>query len=201
MARIFQRIDEHVTLATYRPPTLKIECVRCRRDSPSIDVQKLRRRFGDAMPLAEMARRIAAEGAKPCGLAIDGGSACSAGAYEPPVEHWATLYQALHGGWTAELVCHRHLEALKRASPCPDPLSLDVPTLAAALGHHFKLMQLPSRCECPRCHTSSIEIRWRVPEGGPEPSAPVSEAAVLQLRPTRAQAGRRTLKVIGGKGG
>jgi hypothetical protein len=31
--------------------------------------------------------------------------------------------------------------------------------------------------------------------------APVSEAAVLQLRPTRAQVGRRTLKVIGGKGG
>ncbi|MBL8598878.1 MAG: hypothetical protein JNL14_14180, partial [Devosia sp.] len=107
---------------------------------------------------------------------------------------------ALHGGWRAYLICRRHLESLKKGRPCPGDIELDIATLAAGLGHDFKLERLFSRCECPRCHTNTIEIQWVVPDPAAPPHAPATAAPVLQLRPTRAQQARRTLAVIqGGK--
>lgn len=194
---VFTAIPEHVSLDQYRPPTIKIECLRCRRYVPDVQIPTLRKRFGN-IPVIEAARRVAASGPKPCGLARDDGKLCSVRAFEPPVWHWANLYDALHGKWQAALFCHRHLEALKRAEPCPGNVPLDIPTLLAALGHDFKLERLPSKCECPKCHTSMVEIAWHVPDPVAPPHAPADEGApVLRLRPSRGQA-QRTLRVIRG---
>jgi hypothetical protein len=146
----FSAIEDSVTLGRYRPPTVAIECRRCNRHVPAASAPTLRQRFGAEATVLAAARLLAAEGTKPCGLALaDGGRACGVRVLEPPVWYWARLYEALHGQWRAYLVCHRHLEGLMRASPCPGDIALDIPTLAAVLGHDFKLERLQSKCECP----------------------------------------------------
>lgn len=45
----FRLIEPHETFRTYRAPTVQIECVRCKRNAPDVDVQALRRRFGEGL--------------------------------------------------------------------------------------------------------------------------------------------------------
>jgi hypothetical protein len=195
----FSTISASTTLETYRPPTVLIECSRCKRRNPDVKADLLRKKFGGKTTVLAAARALAAEGRNPCGLAsAEGGTTCSVTVSEPPVWFYATLYEALHGGWRAYLVCHRHLEGLKRGRPCPGDVELDIPTLAAALGHDFKLERLPGKCECPKCHIKAIEIVWVVPKPQSPPHAPPSSAPVLRLRPTNAQLARRTMRAIAG---
>lgn len=196
----FSEIPASTTLGAYRPPTVLVECTRCKRRNPEVPADKLRQRFGSDMTVLAAARALAAEGRNPCGLAAAGDGTCSVKASEPPVWFYATLYEALHGGWRAYLICHRHLKGLKRGRPCPGDVELDIPTLAAALGHEFKLERLQGKCECPKCHIKAIEIVWVVPKPSSPPHAPPSSAPVLRLRPTNAQLARRTMRAItGGK--
>ncbi|MEO6014875.1 MAG: hypothetical protein ABIQ30_14980 [Devosia sp.] len=193
----FRLIEPHETFRTYNAPTVQIECVRCKRNAPDVDVHNLRQRFGEGLPIVAIAKQVAAAAREnPCGLALMGsGQQCSVRAFEPPVWHWANLYQALHGHWHAIMHCNRRHEGLKRGKPCAEPIELDIPTLSAALGHDFKLAKLNSRCECPSCHTRSFEIEWIVPDPTPAPYSPAAEP-MLKFRPTRAQVARGRLGVV-----
>jgi hypothetical protein len=193
-------IPASMTLGAYRPPEVRVECLRCQRIA-SPKTAALRKRFGDGTTVIEAARLLAQEGVRPCGLAaVEGGKRCGVGVSAPPVWTYATLYDALHGGWRAFLICRRHLEALKRGRPCPGDIELDIPTLAAALGHDFKLQRLFGKCECPKCHTDVIDIQWAVPDPAAPPHAPATSAPVLRFRPTRGEKAQRTLLAIrGGK--
>lgn len=188
-----------MTLGAYRPPEIRVECLRCKRNA-SVKTEVLRKRFGDGTTVINAAR-LAQEGARPCGLAaVNGGKQCGVRVAAPPVWTYGTLYDALHGGWRAYLICRRHVEALKRGRPCPGDIELDIPTLAAALGHHFKLERLFSKCECPKCHSELVEIQWHVPDPAAPTHAPAAAAPVLRFRPTRSEHAQRTLLAIrGGK--
>ncbi len=73
---------------------------------------------------------------------------------------------------------------------------VDVETLVATLGYDFKLEHLPSRMQCPRCHSQLVDVEWIVPDPTPPPFAPAADVVPLRLRPTPAQKALRTLRVI-----
>ncbi|MEI9899653.1 MAG: hypothetical protein WDN31_05325 [Hyphomicrobium sp.] len=100
----------------------------------------LKNLYGDLRTLGDIAGDIAAAGQPPCQLAAPG-EACSVVPVEPQVDHWATLYQALHGEWECTFFCERRHAALKKAESCP-PIRLDVRSLVAVLGYDYKLAKL-----------------------------------------------------------
>jgi len=193
----YRLIPPETPLSGYRVPELKIECNRCRRNAPSLQVYKLVRRYGNAITIADLVREIAGSGRKPCGLVASGH--CSATAWRPPVTHWATLDDALKGRWSARLHCMRHVAALKRVDPCPEVHFLDVETLHAAFGYDYQLGRLPSKMSCLHCHTKVVGIEWIVPEPAPPPYSPAVDEPV-RLKPQGAERGRRKFKVIEGDG-
>ena len=134
-------------LRDYEPPELQLQCARCNRTA-NLKVQVMAKRFGANISIGDLARRIAASGPKPCGLALTG--QCSALAWQPPVWHWADLDRAWKGGWMARLRCRRNRAGLKATKPCPEMVIVDVETLVATLGYDFKLENLPSRLQCPQ---------------------------------------------------
>lgn len=193
----YRLIPPETPIRAYKAPELKIECNRCKRNAASLEVYKLVKRFGTNLTIGDLVHQVAGSGRKPCGLVA--GGQCSAQAYEPPVWHWATLEDALRGGWLARLHCMRHTAALKRVSPCPEVTVLDIETLYSTLGHDFKLERLPSRMSCTHCHTRVVDIEWIVPPPKPDPYAPAaSDAPPLRLKPSRAAQGKRKFRVIDG---
>lgn len=192
----YRPIPPSTPLSAYRAPEFQLQCARCRRNAPEVKTYKMTRRFGSGITFADLVRQLAGSGPKPCGLASSG--QCAAAAWEPPVEHWATLDQALRGRWLARVHCMRHTAALKRVDPCPEVTILDIETLHVAYGHDYPLSRLRMRCR--HCNSSVTAIEWIVPPVTPDPYSPVSaEAPVLQLKPTRAQLGRRKFRIIGGE--
>ena len=196
---ICRLIAPETPLSAYRPPVIRVECLRCKRNAPDLDVQSLARRFGRSMAIGDLARQVAAAGRPACQLAISG--QCGARALEPPVWHWADLEAAWRGGWLARLHCRRHHAALKKTSPCPEVVILDVETLVAAYGYDEKLARLPGRMSCPRCHSSVVGIEWIVPDPKPAPFAPAADVVQLRMKATRGEAARRKLRIVGGEGG
>jgi hypothetical protein len=178
-------------LSQYAPTELWFDCARCKRHGDA-HVAVLRKKFGD-LPLGEIARRVAAAGIPPCALAAGNpaDNACSVRPVEPPIELWARLAEARRLGYSARLHCERKLEALKRASSCPEVVDLDLDSLIAILGHNLPLEKLPARCSCPHCGTERVRIQWLAPS-----QRPTSGGAVSGL--TRAAlATQRRLRVIG----
>lgn len=163
---------EDLRLADYRPTQLDIDCRRCRRHA-SAPTAVLKARYGNPT-LGEVARLVAANGKPPCNLASAIGAApCSAVPVEPPVHHWATLADALHGGWQASLCCGRRHQGLKATASCPGPEPLAVRSLVAALGLDQRLDRLQGKVQCPGCGTKAVSIEWVVPRLDP-PSAPAA---------------------------
>ena len=80
---VYRVIPIEMPLRDYEPPTLKVECLRCKRNAPDLQVQALAKRFGSNIVIGELARRVALSGRTPCGLAETG--QCGARALEPPV--------------------------------------------------------------------------------------------------------------------
>jgi len=191
----YRLIPPETPLSAYRPPELKIECARCHRNAPALQVHKLSKKFGINISIGDLTRQIAGTGQRPCGLAHQGH--CSATAWEPPAWHWASLDHALKGRWLARLHCMRHTAALKRVEPCPEVTILDVETLHAAFGYDFPLARLPGKLRCRHCNTTVTQIEWIVPQPKPPPFSPTADEPV-RLRPTRAQMGRRKFRVIDG---
>lgn len=174
-----------VRLDDYRPTDLMIDCGRCRRQA-SVSCTTLRKKFGN-IRLGEIARRVAASGIPPCNLAtIGNGTGCRARPVEPAFHHWALLRDAQRGGWGARIICQRHLEALKRARPCPQVVDLDLDTLIAALGYDFPLERLRNRLRCPLCGTGSITVEWIAPGVRPDPGGQVQRGNVVPLGRGRA---------------
>lgn len=193
----YRLIRPETPVDAYRAPVIQIECSRCQRNAPDLEMQRLTKRFGRNLTIGALTIQVAGSGRKPCGLA--GTGQCSAQAFEPPVWHWADLEQAWRGGWLARLHCQRHTAALKRTDPCPEVVILDVETLLVAYGYDFKLEKLPTKLTCPRCHTRVVSIEWVVPKPAPDPYAPAAADVIpLRLKPTRAQAGKKRLRVING---
>ena len=193
----YRLIPTETLLREYEPPTLRVECPRCHRDAPDLKVQTLKRRFGDNLTIGDLAHKVALSGRTPCGLAETG--QCGARAWEPPVWHWADLDRAWKGGWMARLSCQRHRGGVKASKPCPEVVVVDVETLVATLGYDFKLQHLPSRMQCPRCHSTLIDVEWIVPDPATPPYAPAADVVPLRLRPTPAQKALRTLRVVRGR--
>ena len=193
----YRLLPTETLLREYEPPTLRVECPRCRRDAPDLKVQSLKRRFGDNLTIGDLARKVALSGKTPCGLADTG--QCGARAWEPPPWHWADLDRAWKGGWLARLYCRRHRGGVKASKPCPEVVIVDVETLVATLGYDFKLEHLTSRLQCPRCHSTLIDVEWIVPDPTPDPYAPAADVVPLRLKPTPAQKALRTLKVVQGR--
>lgn len=185
-------------LSGYKAPVIQIECHRCRRNAPELEVYKLVRRFGTNITVGQLALQLAGSGSKPCGLVSSG--QCSARAFEPEPWTWGTLEHAWKGHWLGRLHCQRHVAALKRTDPCPEVVILDVETLHAAFGYDFPLWRLPSKMGCPRCHGRIVSIEWTIPPTTPEPYAPAADVVPLRLKPTRAQQGRKRFRVIEGEG-
>jgi len=195
----YRLIPPETPLSAYKVPELKIECARCHRNAPSLQVHKLTRHYGNNLTIGDLVRLIAGSGRQPCGLAASGH--CSAAAWQPPVDLWATLDDALKGHWLARLHCMRHTAALKRVDPCPEVTILDVETLHAVFGHDFPLARLRGKVRCRHCNTSVTAIEWIVPAPAPPPYSPtVVDEPQLRLRPTRAQVGRRKFRVVDGDG-
>jgi hypothetical protein len=191
----YEPIPPDTLLSAYKARELKVECARCRRNAPELQTDMLRRRFGSNVTIDHIVREIAGSGPKPCGLAKSGH--CSARASEPPVWMWARLEDAMKGRWMARLYCRRHIAAMKRVDSCPEVTVLDVETLYVAFGYDFPLERLPHRLICPKCHSNVVDIEWIVPPTTPAPHAPAADEPPLRFRPTRAQAGRKRLRVIG----
>lgn len=189
-------IPDEMHLRDYEPPVVQIECARCKRAAVNLTLQKLAKRFGTNLTMGALARQVAASGRPPCGLAHTG--QCAARAWEPPVWHWADLDRAWKSGWIARLHCQRHRGGVKASRPCPEMVIVDVETLVATLGYDFKLENLPSGLQCPRCHSSLVEVEWIVPDTTPAPFAPAADVVPLRLKPTPAAAALRKLRVIGG---
>ncbi len=189
----FRLIPVETPLRDYEPPELRMECDRCKR-SATLKVQAMAKRFGANVPIGDLVRQVALAGKQPCGLA--GTSQCGARAWEPPPWHWADLDGAWKGGWIARLRCRRNRAGLKATKPCPEMVIVDVETLVATLGYDFKLEHLPSRMQCPRCHSQLVDVEWIVPDPTPPPFAPAADVVPLRLRPTPAQKALRTLRVI-----
>lgn len=194
----YRLIPPKTSLSAYKVPELKIECVRCRRNAPSLQTYRLVQRYGGNLTIGDLVRMIAGSGSKPCGLVESGH--CSAMAWEPPVEHWATLDHALNGRWLARLHGMRHVAALKRVEPCPEVTILDIETLHVTFGYDFMISRLPSKLRCRHCNTQVVGVEWIVPHVAPPPYSPAADEPPLRLRPTRAQVGRRKLRVIDGGG-
>lgn len=198
MSDSYRLIAPETPLSAYKTPTLKVECHRCRRNAPELQVHKLTRRYGLNLTMADLVRQIAGSGATPCGLAKDG--QCSAQAWEPPVWMWATLDHALRGGWYGRLHCMRHTAALKRVDPCPEVTILDTERLHATFGYDYPLARLPGKLRCRHCNTTVTSIEWVVPRSPPAPYSPAAETPPLRLKPSRVQQGRRKFRVIDGEG-
>lgn len=168
-------------LDDYGPTELEIDCARCRRHA-MVSTAMLRRKFGNVR-LSEIARRVAASGSPRCELALTGdGTGCAARPIEPPFHLWAMLRDAQRDGWGARLICERHLEALKRARPCPQVVDLDLDTLVASHGYDMPLERLPRRLRCPECGTRSIRVEWIAPATRPAPpvAAPAGQLRILR---------------------
>jgi len=191
----YRLIPPETPISAYKPPTIRVECLRCRKNAPDLEVAKLVKRFGRNIAVGDLARQVALASRQPCGLAATG--QCGARALEPPVWMWAELEDAWRGGWLARLHCRRHHAALKKTQPCPEVVILDVETLIAAYGYDTKLERLPTRMICPRCHSSVVAIEWIVPDETPAPFAPPA-ADPVRLKPTRTEVGRRRLRVVDG---
>ena len=97
--------------------------------------------------------------------------------------------------------CAASLSATSRRSEGLEALSevviIDIETLVATLGYDFRLETLPSRMQCPRCHSHLIEMEWVVPDTTPAPFAPAADVVPLRLKPTPAEKALRTLRVVG----
>lgn len=183
-----------VTLVQYPAPEFKIECIRCRRGAV-VERHAMQMRHGN-IPLIDVARKIAA--AKGCNLAgIIGGPQCDVQVYEVEFWTWARLRDAVADGWRARLYCRRRLAALKRTESCPGAYELDLDTLVMALGDSYPIHKLHSKARCPRCHTEATSIEWYRPDP-PKTPAPIAEAPVLRMRPTRAAVARTKLGVAKG---
>jgi hypothetical protein len=197
MSDHYRPIPPETPLSGYRVPELKIECARCRRNAASLQTYKLARRYGTGITIGDLVRAVAGSGRKACGLVAEG--QCSARAWEPPVWMWATLDDALKGGWWARLHCMRHTAALKRVQPCPEVTLLDTETLHASFGYDFPLARLQGKIRCRHCNTNVTRIEWVVPNPVPPPYSPAAaEEPPLRLKPSRAQQGRRRFRVIDG---
>jgi len=193
----YRAIPIETPLRDYQPPELQIECIRCKR-SANLKVQAMAKRFGMNVAIGDLVRQVALAGERPCGLA--GTGQCSARAWEPPPWHWADLDRAWRGGWIARLRCRRNRAGLKASKPCPEIIIVDVETLVATLGYDFKLKHLPSRMQCPRCHSQLVDVEWIVPDPTPAPFAPAADVVPLRLKPTPAQKALRRLRVVDGSG-
>lgn len=194
----YRLVPIETPLRVYQPPEMQVECARCKRTA-TVQVQALRKKFGDNLPVGDIVRQVAASGKTPCGLALTG--QCSARAWEPPPWHWADLDRAWKGGWFARLHCRRNRAGLKPTRPCPESVIVDVETLVATLGYDFKLEHLPARMQCPRCHSHLVDVEWIVPDTTPPPHAPTADVVPLRLKPTPAQKALRTMRVVeGGRG-
>ncbi|GLQ53632.1 hypothetical protein [Devosia nitrariae] len=193
----YRLIPPQTPVSAYTTPIVQVECHRCRRNAPSLEMDKLTKRFGRNLTVGQLALQVAGSGRRPCGLADSG--QCSAMAYEPPPWMWAKIRDALEGNWLARMKCERHMAAMRRTSPCPEVTVLDVLTLAIALGHDFPLSRLPGRLRCPKCWGSLVNIDWVVPPTTPEPYAPAAaDVTPLRLKPTGANLARKRLKVVNG---
>jgi hypothetical protein len=186
-------------LDDYAPTQLDVDCRRCNRHA-SASTAVLKAKYGNPT-LGEVARAVAADGSPPCNLASAVGNVlCSAIPIEPPVDQWAELSHALHGGWRGHITCHRHHQGLKATKSCPGPERLDVRTMVAVLGHDFRLERLRTRLQCPGCGSKAISIDWEVPPTGP-PDVPVSalpEAALGETLHRSVKTVRsRNLRVVG----
>lgn len=184
-------------VAAYKTPVVQVECHRCRRNAPELEMYKLIKRFGRNLTMGQLALKVAAAGRKPCGLA-DGGQ-CGAKPYEPPAWMWARLGDAVKGNWLARLTCERHMASLRRTSPCPEITVLDVETLAIAFGYDFPLARLINKLRCPKCQGSVVSIDWVVPPKTPDPYAPPSaDVTPLRLKLTGAKLAHERFKVLNG---
>lgn len=192
----YRLIPPEMLVTEYEPTTLRVACERCKRDAPELKVQALRKRFGSNLTMGQLALKVALSGKTPCGL--DETGQCRARAWEPPPWHWADLDRAWKGGWMARLYCKRHRGGVKASKSCPEVVIVDVETLVATLGHDFKLEHLRSRLQCPRCHSTLIDVEWIVPDASPPPFAPTADVVPLRLKPTPAQRALRTMRVIEG---
>ncbi|MEQ1901596.1 MAG: hypothetical protein ABL866_12785 [Devosia sp.] len=150
-----------IRLADYKPTSLRIQCRRCQRNA-SLSRHSLQTRYGNPT-LGELARLVAADGERPCNVANAIGGPCEARPDEPPVDHWATLADALYGGWECRFYCERRHAGLKASKSCPGPIRLDVRSLVTALGFDQKLYTLYRKVRCPGCASEAFSIRWRVP--------------------------------------
>lgn len=155
------RYDPKTTLlSTYRPPELLIDCAQCKRTAV-VATGRMIKRFGD-VTLADLAIRVAA--ARGCAQANSRGPiVCGARPYDLPVDHWATLEDALLGGWTCMLYCRRSMAVLKPTTACPGPVPLDVRVLVASLGYGHRLDRLKHKAICPSCGTSAVDLVWEAP--------------------------------------
>ena len=192
-----------VRLDAYRPPELGVDCSRCHRRAFA-STAKLVARYGKTITLGDLARRVAAEGNPPCALAnVEGNVLCSALPVEPPIETWADLGQAFHGRWSVALQCGRRHAAMKATKSCPGPITLDVETLVASLGHDQSLDRLPFRLRCPSCGTKVIHVEWTIPPPAPPPEPIAGPARAMEgetlHRPAR-RTTARALRIMGGKG-
>lgn len=193
----YRLIPPETPVSAYSTPIIQVECHRCRRNAPSLEMDKLTKRFGRNLTIGQLALKVAGSGRRPCGLA--GGGQCSAMAYEPPPWLWATLRNALEGNWLARLHCERHAAAMRRTSPCPEVTVLDIGTLAIVFGQDFKLAHLPGRLRCPKCWGTLVNIEWVVRPTTPEPYAPpAADVTPLRLKPRGANLARTRLKVVNG---
>ena len=136
-------------LSDYRPSVIWFDCRRCKRHATRHEYG-LEPRYGN-QTLGELARLVAADGDPPCDHASAIGGPCEVLPHEPPVDHWATLADALYGGWECLFYCERRRAGLKTAKSCPGPVKLDVRTLVTALGFDQTLYALYRKVRCGGC--------------------------------------------------
>ncbi len=162
-------------------PVLRVECARCKRDAPDLNVQALAKRFGANISVGDLARKIALSGKKPCGLAEDG--RCGARAWEPPVWHWAELDRAWRGGWIARLHCRRDRGGLKVSRPCPETVIVDVETSVSRPSDTTSGSSTCRRaCSVRDVHSEHGRCEWVVPDPVSPPFAPAGRGGAPEAK-------------------
>ncbi len=149
---------------------LHVKCVRCNREGFH-RADRLLAEFGDRY-IPDAMQRIAARGKcaralnpPPVGSMSYNDERCQiTSVVEAPTKD-PTLHEALHGRWRGLLTCERHHQGLKAARPCLGVISLDVPSLVAAMGHGMELADVPGRICCPGCGSKALSVRWVKPDG------------------------------------